>query len=462
MISIIEGKFPLSAGETVAIVLRSTRLQWTAACLDSIERCITQPVEVNIVPDGQHIDNLSEILERYRYKPEGTFDIRIFSPIAGVDLYNYALSQVRASILVMIDDSVMVTPDWLTRLLWPFYDDPTLGITGAYSPLSIEPDGSSAISYRTMGELYQFSRETARINSGKWEYVAAFHGPLLVCKYAVLEEVGGLDFSLRTFVERMIDWCIRGRRQGYGIALCHDVFVHVFQTTYPGVDNHADNRCLRLRQKWHIDEGMDLNSALSKINLALTSVPSLIPLNLKTLCPPLITIVVHDQGTSIRELFQVLHDVDAQSYPAIEVLMIYSKEISARSKLFQWLKHKSATGIWLNGRPCDEAVYRGAWYLARGQYITYLEAGQKYERDYVHRLVEAIHRTRAMVSYTVSETAERVREDTKAKKSIPLASVMHLHPSLQPIYYLQSNGEKLELLLGHLEPYDIEAVPGKG
>jgi GT2 family glycosyltransferase len=412
------GVLPLPEDEKVTIILRSTRSDWTSFCLQTLERYTREPIEVLVIPD-------------YAFDPQ----------FAGIDRCNLALSQIDTRFFVLLDDSVIVTPNWLTRLLWAFYDDPTIGII---SPAANSEEESAFCS--DLDELVALSESIGRQNGGKWVPMQTLRGRCIACRTSLLNEIGGLDYSLRIHEARMLDWCLRARANGYMLALAKDSFVYELNSS-PADLKEETHKWRPFRKKWGLEATTNPYSASGE-----TNPPSLIPLTSETLSPPLVSAVVLSVESTVRTLCETLNSVEQQTYPKIEILLV-------RQGLPPHLPRSCrtpATGIWFDRQiPLTNAL-ESVWRLAKGRYITYLQTGYTYDRDHIGRMTDTVHRNRAAIGVANMDGSD-------ASDNIPLSAVMHLHPALEPVAFdiRTMPDSRITLAFNRTDPFEIVWLPEK-
>lgn len=415
------GVLPLPENEKVPIILRSTRSDWTSFCLRTLKRFTKEPIEILVIPDH-------------------AFDAQF----AGIDRCNLALSRIETRFFVLLDDSVIVTPNWLTRLLWAFYDDPAIGII---SPAANSEEESAFCS--DLDELVALSEAIGRQNSGKWIPMQTLRGRCIACRTSLLSEIGGLDYSLRIHEARMLDWCLRAKANGYLLALAKDSFVYELKSS-PSDSKEETHKWRPFRKKWGLEATADPYSESGE-----TNPPSLIPLTTETLSPPLVSAVVISIESTVRALCEILNSVEQQVYPNMEILLV-------RQGLPPHLPRSCkipATGIWFDRQIPLKNVLESVWRLAKGRYITYLQTGYTYDQDHINRMTDAVHRNRAVIGVANSDGSN----DSDGSADIPLSAVMHLHPELEPVAFdiriMPDN--RITLACNRTDPLEIVWLPEK-
>ena len=138
-------------------------------------------------------------------------------------LSNLGAASCRSPFLLLLnDDVVLLSDDWLEPLLAPF-DDPTVGVAG---PLLLYPDGrvqhaGMYLGYggiaghvlrcgNPIGDDYHFMISSPR-------EVSAVTGAVMMVRTEIYRDLGGLDEGLASYLQD-VDFCLRAGRMGHRIA----------------------------------------------------------------------------------------------------------------------------------------------------------------------------------------------------------------------------------------------------
>lgn len=217
----------VSPGEqplTSLIMLTRNNLAYTKLCLESIRKHTREPYEVIVVDNGS-TDGTTEYL---RSQP----DVRLIEN--GYNLgfalgNNRGLREARGTYIVFLNNDVVVTEGWLTRLLACAQSEPTVGIVGPRSNyvagVQLVPNIPYGNDLRAM-EL--FAQAWSLEHAGQWEQVPRVVGFCMLVRREVVERIGGFDsrFGLGNFEDD--DFCLRAQIAGFTVRIAHDVFVHHF------------------------------------------------------------------------------------------------------------------------------------------------------------------------------------------------------------------------------------------
>jgi len=129
--------------------------------------------------------------------------------------------------IVLLNNDVIVTPGWLTRLIGYLERDPNVGMVG---PVTNSAGNEQMIQadYTNLEELEAFARQRAREYEGSYFQIPMLGMFCVVFRRKLLDEVGLLDerFGLGTFEDD--DFCHRVKLKGYKLICAEDVFIHHF------------------------------------------------------------------------------------------------------------------------------------------------------------------------------------------------------------------------------------------
>jgi GT2 family glycosyltransferase len=143
---------------------------------------------------------------------------------------NQGMAAARGDYILLMNNDVVVTPGWLSRMVACSEKSPMIGIVGPKSNYVSGPQLVENVSYDTkdLNGLERYADEFAENNSGKatpcWRVV----GFCMLIKRAVIDKIGGLDarYGLGNFEDD--DFSLRARLAGYESRIAEDCFVHHF------------------------------------------------------------------------------------------------------------------------------------------------------------------------------------------------------------------------------------------
>jgi len=209
---------------TSLIILTRNNLEYTRLCLESIRKYTPEPHEIIVVDNGS-TDGTVEYLED---QP----DVKLVKN--GYNLgfalgNNRGLREARGDYIVFLNNDVVVTEGWLTRLLACAREDDRVGAVGPRSNYVAGPQLVPSVPYGEDLEVMQeFARRWSLEHAGQWENVPRVIGFCMLVKREVIDKIGGFDPVFGTGNFEDDDFCLRLQLAGFTIKIAHDVFVHHF------------------------------------------------------------------------------------------------------------------------------------------------------------------------------------------------------------------------------------------
>ena len=217
----VQSSFP----KVSVIVLTYNNLEFTKACLHSLEVNTAYPDWELVLVDNGSSDGSREFLADYASENLRAKLIQNDENLGFAAGNNRGLEAAEGEFLVILNNDTYVTPGWLVDLVRHLRRDAGLGLVGAVTN-NIGNEAKIDVHYADMADMEKAAlaytsrhpRETLEVN------VVAFFCAAM--PRAVFETVGGLDetFGLGFFEDD--DYCMRLRKAGYSIAIAEDVFVH--------------------------------------------------------------------------------------------------------------------------------------------------------------------------------------------------------------------------------------------
>jgi len=136
---------------------------------------------------------------------------------------NQGIRAAKGDIIILLNNDVIVTPEWADRLTRWLNDYAIVGPVTNYSA------GVQRVTigvYECKDELNKEAAAWSEDFDGELEEVNFVIGFCMAFKKALFDEIGEFDESLWPCSGEEIDFCFRAREAGHGIGVVHDCYVH--------------------------------------------------------------------------------------------------------------------------------------------------------------------------------------------------------------------------------------------
>jgi GT2 family glycosyltransferase/capsular polysaccharide biosynthesis protein len=239
---------------TSIIILTCNQLDYTRQCLNSIFACTGSPFELIIVDNGSR-DGTMGYLSSLSRSNSACLRIKLIANEENKGFAigcNQGLAEAHGEYLLLLNNDVVVTAGWLSRLAGALQNNDCLGFVGPMSNYVSGPQWVSKPSYnvRTLEGLDRFAAVMANQYRGQVIPCSRIVGFCMLIKKAVVDAIGGLDgrYGLGNFEDD--DYCLRANLAGYKGGISKDCFVHHFGgRTFFGNNLHYEKR---LKQNWEL------------------------------------------------------------------------------------------------------------------------------------------------------------------------------------------------------------------
>lgn len=211
---------------TSIIILCFNQIEYTRQCLKSIEKYTSVPYELILV-DNASTDGTGEFLKEYESKHPGcnvilNKDNRGFA--AG---NNQGIAAAKGDYILLLNNDVIVTQDWLERLIAHIESDSNIGMVGPVSNSVSGPQLVDNTGYgNNLNKMHQFAQDYSEKNAGRTQDILRLVGFCLLTKRQVIDIIGGLDESYGNGNYEDDDLCLRSNIAGFRNIVAHDVFIH--------------------------------------------------------------------------------------------------------------------------------------------------------------------------------------------------------------------------------------------
>lgn len=252
---------PFERGLISIVTLSWNAPEYTLQALASIRQYTADPYEVIVVDNGSKPETIAKL--RTIDDPH----VRIIynernRGFAGGN--NDGIAEARGEYVIILNNDVIVTPNWAEDLVDAFRRIPGLGISAPRSNVVVGDQQLPDANYATHEDMTAYAAERRRDFARKGYLTDRAIGFCWCIHRTVLETVGALDEQYRLGNFEDDDYCLRVRAAGYWIYVCDDVFIHHFGSrsfAANGVDYRAtmDENWTKFAKKWEFSGPLPAN-----------------------------------------------------------------------------------------------------------------------------------------------------------------------------------------------------------
>lgn len=243
----------VKALKTSIVILTLNQLAHTIRCLDSIRKYTPEPYEIIVVDNG----SMDLTADYFALQTDIQF-VKNSSNVGFARGCNQGLALASGEQVLFLNNDTVVTPQWLTNMLYVLYKDEDIGMVG---PLTNYASGHQqiAVPYDDLLDLDDFAIKHCRQHAGLETEVRRLIGFCMLVKQSVLEEVGAFDerYGLGNFEDD--DLCLRVANAGYRLVIANDSFIHhvghvtTNQLEQATLRQLLDTNRNEARRKWQAD-----------------------------------------------------------------------------------------------------------------------------------------------------------------------------------------------------------------
>ena len=263
------------------IILTYNGLFYTKLCVKSIQQYTKEPYELIFVDNGS-TDGTVEYLKTV--KNAKIIENKINLGFAKGN--NQGIFCAKGDYIVLLNNDVVVTDGWLTKMLTYFQYNEKVGLIGprtnkisGIQQMQVEYDEED------LNAMQEFAKEYSLQNANTYGEVPRLVAFCLLVKKEVIDKIGGLDerFVLGNFEDD--DFCLRAIEAGFKLLLANDVFVHHFKSKSFKENkinyhvNFMENR-QRFLHKW---QSANINLSFYGYSYSFPEIQNIMPADIKTL-----------------------------------------------------------------------------------------------------------------------------------------------------------------------------------
>lgn len=211
-----------TAFEGTSIVIPSyNQKAWLKRCIRSIRQFTTEPYEIIVIDNGS-----TDGTAQYLKETDTSLRYRLLSSNTGFAAgVNQGLKMSRGETVLLMNNDILVTVNWLSNLLKALQSYTNHGLVG---PVTNYISGSQKIDvhYRNEKELHQFAIQNNQSDRRRWRLTDRLVGFCMLMRRDTLTRIGFMDEGFELGNCEDDDYGLRARLLGYRLLICEDAFIH--------------------------------------------------------------------------------------------------------------------------------------------------------------------------------------------------------------------------------------------
>lgn len=219
--SVIDTCFP----KVSVIVLCFNNLEFTKACLYSLDKHTKYPNWELILVDNASTDGTAEYLTEYANRHNHVRLILNSENRGFAGGNNVGLRASDGEYIILLNNDTYVTDGWITDLLRPLRRYADIGLVGPVTN-NCGNEARIDIHYSTMEEMIERARHYTSSHHRELVFTETIAFFCVGMPRRIYEQIGDLDESFEVGFFEDDDYCRRVQTSGYRIAIVEDVFVH--------------------------------------------------------------------------------------------------------------------------------------------------------------------------------------------------------------------------------------------
>jgi GT2 family glycosyltransferase/glycosyltransferase involved in cell wall biosynthesis/Flp pilus assembly protein TadD/predicted O-methyltransferase YrrM len=215
----------IQPGLVSIVILTFNELKYTKECIESIKRHTPEPHEVIIV-DNASTDGTVKWLKKIVQETPNCRLLENKKNLGFAKGCNQGIEKSSGEYVLLLNNDVVVTDNWLSGMLECLNTVPDTGIVGPMTNNISGPQKVQDADYKTMNRMHEFAqtfRERYRHRRVPLRRIVGF---CMLFRRTLVDKIGLLDESFGTGNFEDDDYCLRATLAGYLNLIAGDVFIH--------------------------------------------------------------------------------------------------------------------------------------------------------------------------------------------------------------------------------------------
>jgi GT2 family glycosyltransferase/tetratricopeptide (TPR) repeat protein len=209
------------------IILSWNQLSYTKDCVRSIIDNTSEKYEIVFVDNGSTdgtVTWLRDLVGQY----SNFVLIENKTNLGFSEGCNQGIKAAKGQYVLLLNNDVIVTPQWLSGMLECLKSADDIGIVGPMTNNISGPQQLSNTTYSQIADLPSFSKMFRQFNRNRRIIQNRIVGFCMLFRRSLIEKIGNFDTSFGTGNFEDDDFCLRAVLHGYRNAIAGDVFIHHF------------------------------------------------------------------------------------------------------------------------------------------------------------------------------------------------------------------------------------------
>ena len=207
------------------VILACNQQKFTKECVESIQKHTPEPHEIIFVDNGS-IDGTVKWLKKIIKNNSNYKMIENKKNLGFSRGCNQGIEAARGERILLLNNDVVVTENWLTGMLECLNSAPDIGIVGPMTNSISGPQKVPVVGYASIDGLAEYALAFRQKNRHRRIPCRRIVGFCMLFNRRLIEEVGLLDESFGSGNFEDDDFCLRAYLKGYRNLIAGDVFIH--------------------------------------------------------------------------------------------------------------------------------------------------------------------------------------------------------------------------------------------
>jgi GT2 family glycosyltransferase/Flp pilus assembly protein TadD/SAM-dependent methyltransferase len=207
------------------IILTFNQLQYTKECVESILQHTREPYEIIFVDNGSSDGSIKWLREKISKEAHWRL-IENNSNLGFARGCNQGIAASAGEYILLLNNDVVVTEDWLSGMLECLGSDPHTGIIGPVTNNISGLQKDAWTTYETIKEMHGYAAIFKEKNRHRRIPLRRIVGFCMLFRRSLVEAIGMLDENFGTGNFEDDDYCLRASLGGYRNLIAGDVFIH--------------------------------------------------------------------------------------------------------------------------------------------------------------------------------------------------------------------------------------------